>query len=107
MNLESYQKNIHYQVMGIGLAVLACKKDSQLFKILNEALNNLDWVSLHKIRKSFATLSARDQAIILGGIQNSVRMRDVVTRLEMKVYLDELWQEMQKDMTGNGIVHLN
>ncbi|MEE8433566.1 MAG: hypothetical protein V3S64_02145 [bacterium] len=107
MNLESYQKKIHYNVMGIGLAVLARKKDSHLFKILDEALTTLDWVSLHKIGISFATLSGRDQAMILIGGENPVRLCDAISRLEMKVYLDELWQEMRKDLSGNGIVHLN
>jgi len=107
MNLESYQKNVHYKVMGIGLAVLACKKDSPLFTILDEALATLDWVTLHKIENSFATLSSRDQAMLLAGIENPVRLRDAISRLEMKVYLDQLWQEMRKDRSGNGIVHLN
>jgi len=107
MNLESYQKKLHYNVMGIGLAVLAYKEDSQLFIILDEALNTLDWVSLHKIGISFATLSGRDQAMILTGIENPGRLCDSISRLEMKVYLDELWQKMQKDLAGNGIVHLN
>lgn len=107
MNLESYQKKIHYNVMGIGLAVLACKKDSHLFKIVDEALTTLDWVSLHKFGIVFESLSSSDQAIILRGIENPVRLRDAISRLELKVYLDELWLEMQQDLAGNSIVHLN
>lgn len=107
MNLESYQKNVHYKVMGIGLAVLACKKDSHLFKIVDEALTTLDWVSLHKIGNSFATLSGRDQSMILAGIEDPMRLGDAISRLEMKVYLDNLWREMKKDLAGNDIVHLN
>lgn len=107
MNLESYQKKIHYEVMGIGLAVLACKKDSHLFNILDEALTALDWVSLHKIGASFETLSGRDQAMILTCIENPARLGEAISRLEMKVYLDELWAEMEHDLAGNSVVHLN
>ena len=107
MNLESYQKKIHYNAMGIGLAVLVCKKDSHLFNILDEALTTLDWVSLHKIGIRFATLSGRDQTTILKGSGNPVRVCDAISRLEMQVYLDQLWQEMEKDLAGNSIVHLN
>lgn len=107
MNLESYQKKIHYNVMGIGLAVLACKKDSHLFKILDEALTTLDWVSLHKFGIVFESLSSSDQAMILTGVENPVRLGEAISRLELKVYLDEVWLEMQQDLAGNSIVHLN
>lgn len=107
MNLESYQKNLHYSVMGIGLTVRAVKPNSHLYKILDEVLDHLDWVTMHKIRKSFDSLPSSDQGMILAGYGKPLQMAEAITRLEMKIYLDACWPEMAKDCNGNGITHLS
>lgn len=94
MNMEAYQQSIHYQAMGIHLALNNHKRDSHLCRALEEAIGNQDWTTLQVIQSCFNALDARDRALILSGIGHPQRIANAIAHLEIKVYLDEAWRDI-------------
>ena len=88
MKTESYQSKLHYQIMGIGMTLYANRKESRLFKVLNDALNSQDWVELERIQQSFDALSPAEKMSILLDRQNPMKVADAISYLEMQYYLD-------------------
>lgn len=97
MNIAAYQKHAHHQAMGIAQAVQAHKKESYLSKLLAGALAQMDWAVLMQVQEHFEELSPRERAAILQMAGNSLEITDAISRLEVKIYLNEAWWELGGD----------
>ncbi len=97
MNIAAYQKHAHHQVVGIAQAIQAHKKESYLSKLLANALDQKDWAVMMQVQEHFEELSPRDRAAILQMAGNPLEITDAISRLEVKIYLNEAWRELGGD----------
>jgi hypothetical protein len=67
MNIDERRaKQLHYDVMGIALAIRGHAGPSGLFEEIDAALTDLDWRKLVVIQNAFDLLSTERQQLILG-----------------------------------------
>lgn len=62
---EQESQQLHYQVMGIALAIRGHEGDSILYHELDEAISGLDWRKLAIIQYAFEMLPTSRQNLIL------------------------------------------
>jgi hypothetical protein len=71
MNIDERRaKQLHYDVMGIALAIRAHTGESGLFQEIDAALTNLDWRTMATIQNAFDLLSSERQQLIMGDMGN-------------------------------------
>jgi len=67
MNIDERRaKQLHYDVMGIALAIRGHAGASGLFEEIDAALSGLDWRRMAIIQNAFDMLSEARQAVIMG-----------------------------------------
>lgn len=62
---EQRAKQLHYDVMGIALAVRGHVGESGLYRELDEALTGLDWRKMAIVQHAFDMLSTERQQLIM------------------------------------------
>ena len=62
---ERRAKQLHYDVMGIALAIRGHTGDSGLFQELDAALSQRDWRKMAVVQSAFDMLSAQRQQLIM------------------------------------------
>lgn len=63
---ERQAKQLHYDVMGIALAIRGHTGETGLFQHIDAALTGLDWDGMIKIQTAFNMLRSEQQELILG-----------------------------------------
>ena len=67
MNMDERRaKQLHYDVMGIALAIRGHAGESGLFQEIDAALSGLDWRRMAIIQNAFDLLSDERQQLIMG-----------------------------------------
>ena len=71
MNIDERRaKQLHYDVMGIGLAIRGHTGESGLFQEIDAALSARDWRKMAIIQNAFDMLSAERQELIMGDMRS-------------------------------------
>lgn len=79
---ENQAKRLHYDMMEIGLAILAHQGKSTLFRIFDAALTDLDWKTLLTIKRGFAMLPLGYREAVLGHDGEPEAIKQSLGRLE-------------------------
>ncbi len=79
---ERRSKQLHYDVMGIGLAIRGHMGDSALFHEIDQALNELDWRKLVSIQQAFDLLSEARQDLIMGSAGDTMAIERSIVMFE-------------------------
>jgi len=68
---ENYAKQLHYDVMGIAMAVRGHLGECALFQEIDAAVQTLDWRKMATIQDAFDMLSERQRDAIMGSGDDS------------------------------------
>jgi hypothetical protein len=79
---ERRAKQLHYDVMGIALAVRFHAGESGLFKEIDAALSELDWRKMAIIENAFDMLSTQRQELLMGEMGDTDEIGRTITLLE-------------------------
>ena len=79
---EKQAKQLHYDVMGIALAIRGHEGESDLFRIIDEALTSQNWVILSRVKRGFDLLSREMQADLMSDESDPGEAAIAIRRLE-------------------------
>lgn len=83
---ERQAKQLHYEVMGIALAIRGHTGESGLFMQIDVALAHQDWAQLAMIQSAFNLLSDESQALILGDMGEPDAVGRSIAMFERTLY---------------------
>lgn len=82
---EHQAKQLHYDIMGVGLAVRGHAGECELYRFIDEALTALDWERMLVIRRGLALLPQHQQEDILSDDVAADAAASAIRRLERYV----------------------
>ena len=85
---ENYQQVTHYEIMGIGLKVLALQGESKLFHYIDEAMRGPDWKALSRLRAVVEELPPTQQEHIMSNTGDEEIVLKAMKSLEDKLGLN-------------------
>jgi len=90
MNIDERRaKQLHYDVMGIAMAIRGHTGETGLFQEIDEALTGQDWRKMAMIQSAFDVLSPERQQLIMGDMGNPDEVGRSIAMFERALHMME------------------